>query len=128
MKKEQVRISNPDELNKYLQHTSFFTWLILGLVTAILVAFFAWAFIFRLTIKVIGKADVESNVVTLHIKDADLEKIAIGQKVYIEDLEGEIISIVDNQPVVSTFALANGEYDYRIIIGETRPIDYLLNK
>lgn len=127
--KEQVRISNPDELNKYLQHTNPLTWVLLGLVIALLVAFFAWSFIYKLTIKVIGKADVNSGVVTLHVKEADLGKIKVGQKVYIDKYVLTISSIEDKEPVVSdTVPLEDKSYNYTIVIGETRPIDFLLNK
>ena len=128
MKKEQVRISNPDELNKHLQYTSPLTWILLFVVTAVLISFFAWSFLYKLTIKLTGKADVNSGEVTLHIKDADINKLEIGQKVYIADKEGEIISFVDDQPKVTDFALDDGEYTYTIVIGQTRPIDFLLSK
>ena len=45
-----------------------------------------------------------------------------------EELEGEIISFLDDQPVVSNFELADGEYTYKVIIGEKRPIDFLFGK
>ena len=128
MKKEQVRISNPDELNKHLQYTSPLTWILLFVVTAVLISFFAWSFLYKLTIKLTGKADVSSGEVTLHIKDTDINKLEIGQKVYIADKEGEIISFVDDQPKVTDFALDDGEYTYTIVIGQTRPIDFLLSK
>ena len=128
MKKQQIRISNQDELNKHLQYTSPFTWIALGLIVALLAGFFAWSFLFKLTIKLTGKADVENGAVTLHLENSDLGKLKVGQKVYIAELEGEIISFNDDQPVVSSFALENGEYTYKIVIGEMRPIDFLLSK
>ena len=128
MKKQQIKISNPDEFNKYLQHTSPMTWIVLGLTIALMIAFFAWSFLFKVKIKLTGQAEVTSGAVTLHIKDSDLNKLEVGQKVCIKNLEGEIISFLDDQPVVSNFALDNGEYTYTLVLKETRPINFLLGK
>ena len=128
MKKQKIKISNPDEINKHLQHTSPATWIILGLVTILVVSFFIWSALYKLTIKIIGKADITSGSVTLHIKDADLNKLAVGQKVYIKDKEGKIISFLDEQPVVSSFDLIDGEYTYKVVIKEMKPIDFLFKK
>ena len=52
-------------------------------------------------------------------------KFKVGQKVYISSLEGEILEIKDaGNPIVSAFTLADGDYDYLIILKEMRPIDY----
>ena len=128
MKKQEIRISNPEEFNKHLQHTSTVTWIILGLVTALLISFFVWSCIYKLTIKLTGKADISGGEVTLHVKDSDLKKLQVGQKVYIENKEGQILSFLDKQPVVSTFELSDGEYTYNVVIGEMRPVDFLLGK
>ena len=128
MKKQQVKISSPDEFGKFLKYTSPSTWIILGLVIALMVGFFAWSILYKLTIKIMGKADVSGGEVTLHVKDADLKKLDVGQKVYIQGKEGQILSFNDEQPVVSTFELNDGEYTYSVVIGQKRPIDFLLSK
>ena len=128
MKKQQVRISNPDELNKHIQHTSLISWLVLGLTIILLVAFFSWSIIYKMKVKLTGKAQITSGAVILNINKADLNKVAVGQKVYIENLEGEILSFLDNQPVVTSFALSDGEYTYTLVLKEARPIDFLLGK
>ena len=127
MKKQQVRISNQEEFNKHLQHTSPATWIVLGLVVAILVSFFLWSILFKITVKFSGQADVVGGAVTLRMTNSDLKKVKEGSKIYINDIEGEIVSFTNNQPVVSGFTLEDGEYTY-VAIGETRPIDFLLNK
>ena len=53
------------------------------------------------------------------------DKLKVGQKVYILDQVGEIVSIRDRQPVVSSFSLVDGEYEYTLI-NEMRPIDFLV--
>ena len=127
-KNRDIKISNPDGFNKHLQHTSPVTWIVLGLIIAILISLFVWSFLYKVTIKLMGKADVTGGEVTLHVKDSDLNKLQVGQKVYIEGKEGEIISFIDDQPKVSNFALNDGEYTYAIHLKQTRPIDFLLNK
>ena len=128
MKKEEIKISSPDELNKHIQQTSPITWILLGMTIILLVAFFAWSMIFKIKIKLTGKAHITSGEVTLTIKDSDLNKLKIGQKVYIENLEGEIVSFLDEQPVVSSFSLNDGEYTYSLVLKEAKPIDFLLGK
>ena len=128
-KNKNVSVSNPDELNKYLQHTSISTWVGLGLVTAILLSFFVWSFIYKIKIRLSGNASITGGVVSLTVNDSDLDKLKVGQYVYISNLEGKITSIKDDgQPVVSNFALDNGEYTYSIVIREMRPIDFLIGK
>ena len=128
MSRKKIRISSPDEINKHLQSTSPFTWIILIAVIALLIAFFTWSFVYKLTVKITGKADISSGAVTLHLSNADLNRLQVGQKVYIEDKEGEILSFNDKTPTVSTFDLSDGEYTYTLIVGQMRPIDFLLGK
>lgn len=129
MKKQNINYSNPDEFNKHLQHTSPVTWIVLIVTTGLLIAFFAWGFFYKLVDKIIGAANIVGGEVTLTVKPADVYKLAKGQKVYISDKEGEILSINDEgQPVVSEFTLPDGEYTYKVVIKEIRPIDFLLGK
>ena len=127
MKKQQIRISNQEEFNKHLQHTSVVTWVTLGLVIAMLAAFFVWSIAFKMTVRFGGQANIVGGEVTLQMSKADLKKIKTGSKIYINDIEGEIISFIDNKPVVSNFPLEDGEYTY-IAVGEATPISFLLDK
>ena len=127
MMKENVSISNPDELNKHLQSSSHFTWAILGVVVAMLLAFFVWSFIYRIPVKVTGTATVASGEVALNISEENLDKLEVGQTVHIQNIETDIFTFDDNgQPVVYNVGLADGEYDYYIVIREIRPIDFLI--
>lgn len=128
MKKQQIRISNQEEFNKHLQHTSTTTWVVLGAAVVGLISFFAWSILYKIDIKLMGKANIASGAVTLELKESDLRKLKVGQKVYIEQKEGEILSFQDDQPVVSNYELSDGEYTYKIIIRKARPIDFLLGK
>lgn len=129
MKKTNVNVSNPDELNKYLQHTSPLTWVALGLVLLILVGFFSWSFLYKIQIQLTGQATVNSGAVTLTVEESKLNELKVDQLVYIADKETKIVSFTENhQPVVSNVDLDNGEYKYTIVLKETRPIDFLFNK
>ena len=127
MKKKRITVSSPDQLDKYLQHTSPFTWLILGAVSALLLGFFVWSFVFKLKIKLIGDATIQGGEVTLQVADYDLSKLKKDQTVIIEGIEGKIVSFDDNrQPIVSKFdTLADGEYTYTVIYEKT-PISFLI--
>lgn len=128
MKKEKVKISNPDDLNKNLSYNSPVTWIVLGSVILALVAFFAWSVIYKIPIKLAGTAKVEGGTVSLNVAESKLKDLHVGQKVYISGGEGTI-SAFDNekQPVVSGFALPDGDYDYYIVLKELKPIEFWFN-
>ena len=129
MKKQVQTISSPEELNKHLQRTSPSTWIVLGSIVGLLLGFFVWAFVYKFKAKITGSAIIESQEVTLNVSSSDLAKLEVGQKVYINDKEGEILSFNDNgQPKVSSFTLSDGSYTYTIFLKEMRPIDFLLSK
>jgi len=128
MKKTLKSISNPDELNKNLQYTSPLTWIILGASVLALAGFFIWSCLFTLKVKIFGDATVKDGQVVLAVEESKKSKLAIGQKVIINDKEGSIISINDNEPVVSEFDLQDGNYTYTIILKEIKPIEFLFNK
>ena len=129
MKKNVTSITNPDDLDKVLKHTSPFTWVSLGIVAALLIAFFACSLIYKIAIKITGIANVNSNEITLHIEESRLNELAVGQKVYINDKNGEILSIKDDgQPVVSNMNLEDGEYTHSIVLKEIHPFEFLIGK
>lgn len=125
MKKTKVTISNPEELEKHLQYTSPTTWIVLGTVTCLIVGLFVWSILFKFEDKVSGKANISSGEVTLLVESKVKSKLKVGQKIYINDLEGEILAFVNDEPVVSQFALADGEYQYSLFV-EVKPIEYLI--
>ena len=123
--KKKVIISNPEDLEKNLQYISPITWIILSIVALLIAGLFSWSFLYKIQDKIIGKANVIAGEVTLNIDNSNLSKIKVGQKVYILDQVGEIVSIKDRQPIVSSFSLVDGEYEYTLI-NELRPIDFLV--
>ena len=129
MKKSVTNITNPNDLDKALKHTSPMTWISLGVVVALLISFLVWSLIYKIAIKITGTANVNNNEVTLHVEESHLNDLAIGQKVFIKDKEGEILSIKDDgQPVISNMVLEDGEYTYSIVLREVRPFDFLIGK
>jgi len=129
MKKNTANVSNPDELNKYLQNASPVTWIIIFLVVVIIAGFFAWSFLARIKVRITGNASISSHVATLHVEEKDLERLEVGQVVTINNQEGKILSFNDDKtPVVSSFTLDDGEYTYSITVREIRPIDFFIGK
>ena len=129
MKKSITNITNPDDLDKVLKHTSPMTWITLGIVAALLISFFVWSLIYKVAIKITGIANINNSEVTLHVEESHLTELVVGQKVYIKDKEGEILSIKDDgQPVVSNMTLDDGEYTYYIVVKEVHPFDFLTGK
>lgn len=129
MKKSITSITNPDDLDKALKRTSPMTWISLGVVAALLISFFVWSLVYKIAIKITGTANVNNSEVTLHVEESHLDEIAVGQKVFIKDKEGEILSLKDDgQPVVSNMTLEDGEYTYFLVLKEVRPFDFLIGK
>ena len=124
MKKKAI--TNPDELNKSLSYSSPVTWIILVASILALAGFFSWSFLYKIQVKVTGKASISGGSVTLHVDEKDLSKLKAEQKVYISNVEGKIVSFADGQPVVSAFpSLSDGDdYNYYIVVAEMKPIDF----
>ena len=128
MKKKQVSITNPEELNKNLQYSSPLTWIALSGVILLIISFFVWSIIYKIEYKIEGIANIVSGAVTLNVTPSSLNKLKVDQKVYISGLEGTIVSFdEDKQPVVTNFDLEDGEYPYYIEI-YIRPVDFLIDK
>ena len=128
MKKEKGSISSPNELDKYLQHSYPLTWVILGIVTALLIAFFVWSAVYKLEIKLTGNALVSGGEATLEVDDASLDKLKEGQKVYVSNQEGLLSFNDEHKPIVYNISLSDGEYTYSVIIGEKHPFDFLIGQ
>ena len=92
-----------------------------------LAGLFVWASIYKIKFKLTGMANVSAGQVTLiDFEASSLEKLEAGQKIYISGIEGEILSIEDNQITFSSFPLEDADYPYYIVLREAKPIDFLL--
>ena len=126
MKKQDVRISNPEELNKHLQHSSPVTWIILGVSIAILIAFFAWSFMYKIKVKITGIATVTNGVAALTVDPKFTSQLKEGQTVHISNTEGLLSYNDQDEPIVSNLTLDDGEYSFYIVVKEIRPIDFII--
>lgn len=127
MKKEDISITNPDELDKHLQHSSPLTWIILLTVIAVLIGFFAWSLIYKIAVKITGSALVSSGVATLNVDKSSSSKLKEGQKVIVAEQEGLLSFNEESQPIVKGLTLADDEYTYVTYV-EMRPFDFLIGK
>lgn len=128
MKKENVSISSPDELDKHLQSSSPIIWIVLGAVIMTMLGFFVWSCIYQIPIKLTGTAFVNAGQATLNVEDKYLNKLEAGQKVYISNQEGLLSFDNENNPIVLNLTLKDGGYTYRtdIVIKKIHPIDFLI--
>jgi len=127
MNKAAPTISNPDDLDKHLQRTSPVTWIVLGTVTFFLLGFFLWSLVAQIPFQLSGFADISHGEASLHVDASNFNKLAVGQKVYISGIEGEITSLENERAIATEFALEDGEYSYYVVIPK-RPFDFLLGK
>jgi hypothetical protein len=128
VKRKNPSIANPDELNKHLQHSSPLTWVILGVVIALLAAFFTWSALGTVRFKLSGKASVLQGEATLVVETKDRTKLALGQKVVINGKEGSITSLTDETALAGPFELADGDYSYYVVLAEKHPIEFFFGK
>ena len=124
--KEKKIISNPDDLNKHLQYTSVFTWLILSISIIAISGLFAWSCLYKIQDKILGEVVVSSHEATLVVKESEKSRLAVGQKIYVADEVGEILSIIDGNPIISSFDLEDNSYTCKIVVKEMRPIEFLI--
>lgn len=124
--KKKTSISSPDELNKHLQYTSVFTWITLGATIVALSIFFAWSCLYTIQDKILCKLVISSHEATLVIEESDKSRLAVGQKIYVLDKVGEILSFNDGNPVISSFDLEDNSYTCKIVVKEMHPIDFLI--
>jgi len=125
MKKPAPSISTPDELNKRLQRTSPVAWVSLAVCVLAMAGFLAWSFLYRFHERIVGSAHIDNGQATLVVDASKKNKLAVGQKVYIAEQVGEIVSLNNDNLVVSSFSLPNGDYTYTIV-REVRPVDFLI--
>ena len=123
------RISGPEELDKILKKTNPLVWVVLGVIIALLLDLFLWAFLGTLEQKVSLPAKVSETKVAAFADETSKESLAVGQKVYIGDKEGTILSIEnDGKVTISEVPVADGEYDCYVVIRQIKPINFLLDE
>ena len=122
--KAKEKITSPEDLNRYLHPTNPITWILLGIIILCLIGLFVWAFTAKISYKISGTVEIVNKEASINIDEKYLNDIKVGQKIYIMEIEGEVLSIDDNKVVISSFDLADGNYDYFLILKTIRPIDF----
>ena len=127
--KVRKRIATPEKLHNQLQATSPLTWILLGVVILCLFGFFIWSFTANITYKLEGNLSVNNGNITINYDENRKNELKVGQKIIINDIEGEITNISrDGKISISINNLSDGEYKYTIILRTIHPIRYLTSK
>lgn len=128
-KKVNKNISGPEELDKILKRTNPVVWIVLGVHILLLLNFFLWTIFATIEQKVEMTAVVSDRSVAIYSEEESVKSIAAGQKVYIEDEAGTVLSVEDDGTVlISDMPLKDGAYKCKIIIREIKPVEFLMNK
>ena len=127
--KVRKKIATPEKLHNQLQATSPLTWILLGVVILSLFGFFIWSLTANITYKLEGNLSVNNGNITINYDEKRKNELEVGQKIIINDIEGEITDISEDGKIsISINNLIDGEYKYTIILRTIHPIRYLTNK
>ena len=128
-KKVNKNISGPEELDKILKRTNPVVWIVLGAHILLLLIFFLWTILATIEQKVEMTAVVSDQNVAIYSEEESVKSIAAGQKVYIDDEAGTVLSVEDDGTVlISDMPLKDGAYKCTIVIREIKPVEFLMNK
>ena len=128
-KKVNKNISGPEELDKILKRTNPVVWIVLGAHILLLLNFFLWTVLATIEQKVEMTAVVSDRSVAIYSEEESVKSISAGQKVYIEDEAGTVLSVEDDGTIlISDMSLKDGAYKCKIVIREIKPVEFLMNK
>lgn len=128
-KKVNKNISGPEELDKILKRTNPVVWIVLGAHILLLLNFFLWTVLATIEQKVEMTAVVSDRSVAIYSEEESVKSISAGQKVYIEDEAGTVLSVEDDGTIlISDMPLKDGAYKCKIVIREIKPVEFLMNK
>lgn len=129
-KKAMARISSPEDLTSYLRVTSPGMWIILAAVIALLVGVFAWSAVGTLETSVDATAIVRDHTAQIVASGQGADTLQAGMPLRISSQEFVIASVdFDEYGRVTAHAevsLPDGTYDAKIVVEQTRPIEFLL--
>lgn len=91
------KISEPEQLDRYVKVPTPFSWGILAALVIFLAGFFLWGMTGNIEVETDCTAIVEYGVLTGYIKDSDVGKLNNGSEVSINDMTFNIVS-VSTQP------------------------------
>ena len=129
-KKAMNRISSPEDLTSYMRVTSPGMWIILAAVIILLAGLFAWAAVGTLETTVDATAVIQNHTAQIVATGQGAEELKAGMQLRIASQEFVIASVnYDEYGRAAAYAelpLPDGSYDATIVVGQTRPIEFLL--
>ncbi len=129
-KKAMNRISSPEDLTSYMRVTSPGMWVILAAVIILLAGLFAWAAVGTLETTVDATAVIQNHTAQIVATGQGAEELKAGMQLRIASQEFVIASVnYDEYGRAAAYAelpLPDGSYDATIVVGQTRPIEFLL--
>lgn len=121
--KSLERVSSPEQLNDYIRVANPSVWLALAAVVLLLMGICVWGVFGRLDTVVTVGAITEGDRTVCYVKEADLESVATGMKVWVGEDVYEVSEIA-LQPVQVTAdfpeylahvgGIAQGEWVYEV--------------
>ena len=129
-KKAMARISSPEDLTSYLRVTSPGMWIILAAVIALLAGVFAWSAAGTLETTVNATAIVEDHTAQIVASGQGADDLKAGMPLRIASQEFVIASVDFDEygraAACAEVSLPDGTYDAKIVLEQTRPIEFLL--
>ena len=150
-KKSVDKVSSPEQLNEYIRVANPGVWMVLAAIVILLAGVVVWGFIGHLDTTLSTAVVCENGEAVVYVKEADVEKIAVGMTVRVGDKEYTLDEI-PTEPVrvdgtISEYAihasgLTAGEWGYavrvngdfadgvqkaEIVIESITPISFVLN-
>ena len=121
------RISSPEQLTDYLRVTDPGIWVVLAAVLLLLAGLFAWAAIGTLETSADVKVVVENHAA--QVVPTGTDTVEAGMPLRIAGQEFRIASAETDDYGrsfgVAEVPLPDGIYDGKVVVEETRPIDFL---
>ena len=129
-KKAMNRISSPEDLTSYLRVTSPGMWIILAAVIALLAGLFTWSAVGILETTVDATAIVQNHTAQIAASGQGADELQAGMPLRISSQEFVIASVDFDEYGRATaraeVSLPDGTYDAKIVVEQTKPIEFLL--
>ena len=129
-KKAMERISSPEDLTSYLRVTSPGMWIVLAAVIVLLAGLFAWAAVGTLETTVDATAVVQDHTAEIVASGQGADTLQEGMPLRVASQDFVIASVDYDEYGRATaraeVLLPDGTYDAKVVVDETRPIQFLL--
>lgn len=124
-KKSIDRVSSPEQLNEYIRVANPGVWMVLAAIVILLIGAVVWGVVGHIDTTVTAVSVVENGTMRVYVKETDVGKIKLGQKVRMEDGEGTVAEIAAEPVMVDgqftdymchIGALHSGEWVYAVVV------------